>query len=119
MSSRDYVTCHVLDTVNGLPAPGIRCELRAIDGTKESSLASGVTDKDGRVSNWQSGAVVSVNPGVHKLKFETGPYLSARNNGECFFPVVEVVFVVSDPPQPHYHIPLLLSNYSYSTYRGS
>lgn len=119
MASRDYVTCHVLDTVSGLPAQGIKCELTSLQDMKEVTLASGVTDVDGRISNWQSGAVASVTPGAHKLKFETGPYLSARSNGECFFPVVEVVFVVSNPPQSHYHIPLLLSNYSYSTYRGS
>ncbi|PRT52452.1 5-hydroxyisourate hydrolase [Wickerhamiella sorbophila] len=117
--SRDYITCHILDTVTGLPAPKVRVELSRLQNGEEIPIATGHTDNDGRISNWESARVTSVIPGAHKIKFETGPYLSSKTKGEVFFPVVEVVFVVSDPPQAHYHIPLLLSNYSYSTYRGS
>lgn len=115
---RDYITCHILDTVKGSPAQGIPCTLSKLQDGKENVLAHGNTDKDGRIMHWDS-PVTEVTSGPHKVKFETGHYLSKANNGQAFFPVIEVVFVVSNPPDPHYHIPLLLSNYSYSTYRGS
>lgn len=118
MPERDYITCHILDTVRGLPAEGIPCVLSLLQNGEEHILAKGQTDSDGRIINWET-PVTDVKPGSHKIKFETGLYLSKSTSGQAFFPVVEVVFVVSDPPAPHYHIPLLLSNYSYSTYRGS
>lgn len=119
MAERDYVTCHILDTVNGVPAEGVKAVLSKLENGNVQELAVGTTDKDGRISNWESNPVTSVAPGAYKIRFETGPYLAKINNGEVFFPFVEIVFTVSDPPQAHYHIPLLLSNYSYHTYRGS
>lgn len=115
---RDYVTCHILDTVKGKPAANVKCVLSKLSGGIESVVSSSTTDGDGRIANWGP-RVTSIDPGAYKMRFETGEYLSANNNGDAFFPVVEVMFAVSNPPDKHYHIPLLLSNYSYSTYRGS
>lgn len=121
---RDVVTCHVLDTVVGKPAANITCTLTKLNGLRAENISTATTDNDGRVINWdspldsiktQDGKIAA---GTYKIKFDTGVYLSKASEGQAFFPFVEVVFHVADPDS-HYHIPLLLSNYSYSTYRGS
>ncbi|GGO81836.1 hydroxyisourate hydrolase [Nonomuraea cavernae] len=94
---------HVLDAVTGRPAAGVGVRLEH-DGRV---LAEGRTDDDGRLKGWQPGA------GVHRVVFDTGAYLA-----ETFYPEVVVTFTVTDPDL-HYHVPLLLSPYAYSTYRGS
>lgn len=115
---KDYITCHVLDTVTGYPAEGIPCTLYKLQDGEEKVLSHGQTDKNGRIVKWDS-QITDVTPGPHKVKFDTGHYLSKANDGQAFFPLIEVMFVINNPPDAHYHIPLLLSNYSYSTYRGS
>lgn len=122
--SRAEVTCHILDTVTGRPAAGVQCSISKLDGFNSKEIAKGATDKDGRIINWDSSLAEiatsgKLNSGVYKIRFETGAYLSRQNDGRAFFPFVEVVFQALNPPENHYHIPLLLSNYSYSTYRGS
>ncbi|GAA3208744.1 hydroxyisourate hydrolase [Nonomuraea helvata] len=94
---------HVLDAVTGLPARGVRVRLEH-DGRV---VAEGRTDDDGRIKGWNPGA------GVHRVVFDTGAYLE-----DTFYPEVVVTFTVADPER-HYHVPLLLSPYAYSTYRGS
>jgi 5-hydroxyisourate hydrolase len=94
---------HVLDSVTGRPAAGIRVRLEH----EGEVVAEGRTDDDGRIKGWNPGA------GVHRVVFDTGAYLP-----ETFYPEVVITFTVTDPAQ-HYHVPLLLSPYAYATYRGS
>ncbi|MEV0820297.1 hydroxyisourate hydrolase [Nonomuraea rubra] len=94
---------HVLDAVTGLPAAGLRVRLEH-DG---EVVAEGRTDDDGRIQGWNPGA------GVHRVVFDTGAYLE-----DTFYPEVVVTFLITDPDR-HHHVPLLLSPYAYSTYRGS
>ena len=110
------VSTHILDTVRGEPAGGVVVRLERV-GSGE--LGSARTDADGRIPDF---GVTSLSAGTYRLIFETGPYLSARADGEAdavpFFPEVVVTFT-ADGLRPRYHVPLLLSPYSYSTYRGS
>jgi 5-hydroxyisourate hydrolase len=100
------LTTHVLDTATGLPAAamGVHLSRQTDDGWER--LRNGVTDDDGR---FDFGAVEA---GTHRLGFETGSY------GSEFYPFVHVVFLV-DGSRPHHHVPLLLSPFGYTTYRGS
>lgn len=107
------ISTHVLDTWRGEPASGITVRLERAAG---GQLARGVTDPDGRVTGFGGPALAA---GTYRLVFETGPYLRAGGDGtEPFFPEVVVTFTI-DGRRPRYHVPLLLSPYSYSTYRGS
>jgi 5-hydroxyisourate hydrolase len=103
------LSTHVLDTRRGEPAPGIVVRLER-DGRE---VARGRTDADGRIADFGTG---QLSAGAYRLVFETGPYLGP--DGDAFFPEVVVSFL-ADGRRPKYHIPLLLSPYSYSTYRGS
>jgi len=107
------LSSHVLDLVRGTPAAGvaIRWE-RQVDGDWEP-VAEAVTDDDGRVSGWE-GATTA---GVHRLVFGSGDYFAAQGS-TTFYPEVVVVFEVTDT-SAHHHVPLLLSPFGYSTYRGS
>jgi 2-oxo-4-hydroxy-4-carboxy-5-ureidoimidazoline decarboxylase len=102
------VSTHVLDAAKGEPAGGVVVRLER-DGRE---LGRGKTDGDGRISDFGAG---QLSAGVYRLVFETQAYLGA---GEAFFPEVVVTFRV-DGRRAKYHVPLLLSPYSYSTYRGS
>lgn len=110
-----HVTTHVLDAVRGVPAPGVGLTLarHGADGTVET-VATGVTDDDGR--SRQLGPE-RLEPGTYRLVFATGEYFAARGV-ETFYPQVTVDFRV-DAEQDHYHVPILLSPFAYSTYRGS
>jgi 5-hydroxyisourate hydrolase len=94
---------HVLDAVTGRPAAGLLVRLE--HGGRV--VAEGRTDGDGRIKGWKAG------PGVNRVVFDTGGYLD-----DTFYPEVVIAFTVSDP-SAHHHVPLLLSPYAYSTYRGS
>ncbi|HMH20554.1 MAG TPA: hydroxyisourate hydrolase [Puia sp.] len=111
------ITTHVLDTSTGRPAQGIPVILfrqTAGDGQLQE-IARGLTDADGRNRNLlPNGAVVE--KGVYKLRFETKEYFTRRAGGSLY-PFVEIIFEISTGE--HYHIPLLLSPFGYSTYRGS
>lgn len=108
------LTSHVLDTATGTPARGLEVRIERLDGTW-NPIAAGVTNDDGRVPGLlQPGELTA---GVYRAIFETGAWF-AEAGTQAFYPVVHVVFEVTDPSQ-HYHIPLLLSPYGYSTYRGS
>ena len=101
------VTTHVLDAALGRPAEGMQVRLERADGTV---VATAVTDSGGRVVD-----LGEPEPGTHRLVFATGPWFAAAGR-ETFYPEV-VVTVTLDGG--HFHLPLLLSPYAYSTYRGS
>lgn len=101
------LSTHVLDTSTGEPAAGMRVHLSRRGETAWESVGEFRTDADGRAAGF--GDLVA---GHYRLGFETGEH------GNDFFPFVHVVFMV-DAGRPHYHVPLLLSPYGYSTYRGS
>lgn len=98
------ITTHVLDTAKGRPAVGIRVVLLHDD----QIVFDGVTDDDGRAR-----LADRAEPATYRLTFDTGSY-----NPAGFFPEVTIVFRI-DRAEPHYHVPLLLSPFGYSTYRGS
>ena len=102
------LSTHVLDAALGRPAAGLSLVLTR-DG---DPVTGGVTDGDGRVRF--DGELA---PGVHTITFATGPWFAAAER-DTFFPEVSVAFEV-DPAQSHYHVALLLSPFSYTTYRGS
>lgn len=101
------VTTHVLDTAAGRPAAGIPLRLESGGAV----LARGLTDDDGRVGNL---GPERLDPGVYRLVLDTAAYLGPSG----FFPEITVSFRITDP-EAHHHIPILLSPYAYSTYRGS
>ena len=107
------ISTHVLDAARGRPASGVavRLEHRADDGTY-TETARAATDADGRIGAWTVTA-----PGTYRLVFDTGAYFAARGQ-PAFYPEVTVTFAVTVPEEPH-HVPLLLSPFAYSTYRGS
>ena len=113
---RSPITTHVLDTARGRPAEGIsaRLEIEAPGGWTE--LSNRTTDSDGRVENFLA-PDYPLKPGVYRVTFETGPYLTSCHK-EGFYPEVTISFAVKASDQ-HYHVPLLLSPFGYSTYRGS
>jgi 5-hydroxyisourate hydrolase len=105
------VSTHVLDATAGRPAAGLRVSLARRDGDGWAGVASAVTGTDGRVASFTGAGLPA---GTYQLTFETAAYLAV----ETFYPVVTIVFTMTDPAR-HYHVPLLLSPYAYSTYRGS
>ncbi|MDQ3628623.1 MAG: hydroxyisourate hydrolase [Actinomycetota bacterium] len=107
------VSTHVLDTSRGCPADGIAVRLTRV-GDPATSLADGVTDRDGRVAELGPEALP---PGTYGLTFATAEYFD-RIGTSAFYPEVSIQFLVTDPGE-HYHVPVLLSPFAYSTYRGS
>ena len=110
------ITSHVLDTALGVPARNLAVRLDAWDQSAGwRTLAERVTGGDGRVPDLMGGAPFG--PGVYRLTFATGDYFRASGR-PAFYPRVEVIFDVAAADQ-HYHIPLLVSPFGYSTYRGT
>jgi 5-hydroxyisourate hydrolase len=109
------ITTHVLDTAAGRPGKAIAIELDRKAGAGWQPIGAGATDDDGRLRTLTPAGPVAA--GTYRLRFHTGAYLAAHHQAG-FFPVVEIQFTVVDGTQ-HYHVPLLLSPYGYSTYRGS
>ena len=109
------ITTHVLDTSRGLPAEGIEILLYQLQESKWEQVASGTTDPDGRIGDLLDEGVILA-PGKYRLEFITEPYFLFHDL-PVFYPEVSVVVMVSN--QSHHHIPLLLSPFGYSTYRGS
>jgi 5-hydroxyisourate hydrolase len=105
------ISTHVLDTARGRPAAGIAVRLESrLAGSEWEPVADAVTDADGRALLVSERAEAA----VYRLRFDTGPYLG----DDHFFPEVTVVFRTSEDDRL-YHVPLLLSPFGYSTYRGS
>lgn len=109
-----HITTHVLDTGTGKPAAGISVTLHHLDVGRWVWIAAGSTDADGRLKDLGPERLPS---GTYRLSFDTGSYFAATAT-ETFFPEVILTFGV-DGEQAHYHVPLLLSPFAYSTYRGS
>jgi 5-hydroxyisourate hydrolase len=105
------LSTHVLDLRSGQPAAGISVTLER-DG---ETIGHGITDSDGRVSEFRAGDAWTT--GQYQLRFDVAQYFSDLNV-ETFYTTIPIVFVVEDSAR-HYHVPLLLSPYGYSTYRGS
>ena len=106
------ITTHALDLSRGKPAANLPVILSQRSGDDWRQIGSGVTDADGRVADLLA-ADATLAAGEYKLTFVTADYFAA-----CFYPQVEIVFRVAGDGQ-HYHVPLLLSPFGYSTYRGS
>lgn len=112
---RSFVTTHVLDAAGGAPAAGIGVELsRGTDDDAWETVARAVTDDDGRVGDLGPAALPS---GTYRLAFAVGAWFAARGE-RAFYPEV-VLTVELDAEQDHYHLPILLSPFAYTTYRGS
>ena len=107
------ITTHVLDTAQGRPAAGVGITLERHDGSEWREIARGATDGDGRLRTLMEGAERVA--AKYRLRFDVGGYFAPATS---FFPEVIIEFVVTDVEQ-HYHVPLLLSPFGYSTYRGS
>lgn len=106
------LSTHVLDSTTGRPADGMAVALwHEAEPGRYEQLHDGVTDTDGRIGGWQ------VRTGTHRLVFATGEWWRRRDT-PTFHPEVGVTFTVTDPAS-HHHVPLLLSPFAYSTYRGS
>jgi 5-hydroxyisourate hydrolase len=110
------ITTHVLDTAAGRPAAGLAVTLEKATaaGTWEER-ARKTTDAGGRIADFDLGERPAA--GTYRLRFATGAYF-ARQGVPAFYPEVTVTFTLASPEE-HYHVPLLLSPYGYSTYRGS
>lgn len=121
------ISTHVLDTAAGRPAAGMRVRLERVapagedETAGQEQIAAATTDADGRIANLGPEVIA---PGTYRLIFDTGGYLarqpagSGSGAGAAFFPEVTVTFAVADG-RDHYHVPLLMSPFGYSTYRGS
>jgi 5-hydroxyisourate hydrolase len=110
------ITTHVLDTSLGRPAAGVAVTLeRLAAGGTATRIGGGTTNDDGRIRDLLA-AGESLAAGEYRLRFDVGAWF-AREGREAFYPVVEVVFRVAG--EAHYHVPLLLNPFGYSTYRGS
>ena len=106
------ITTHVLDTAKGCPAEGIPVLLEYKETENNwQKVAQGHTDSDGRIMEWMD---AEIKVGVYRISFETDAY----HQGNGFFPSVSINFQINQPGG-HYHVPLLLSPFSFSTYRGS
>ena len=100
---------HILDVSKGRPATGVPVRLEEMRGGAWQPVAEDRTNTDGRLAGWPLPRA-----GVYRLMFDTGDYFGA----DAFYPEVTVTFQVADPEEPH-HVPLLISPFGYSTYRGS
>ena len=105
------ISTHVLDTSLGKPAAGVRVAFEQDDG---QTIASSVTDANGRIASFEAGEIAA---GSYKLRFDSAEYFT-KTNRPVFYPEVVVSFRV-EAADEHFHIPLLLSPFGYSTYRGS
>ncbi|KAK7465394.1 hypothetical protein VKT23_005372 [Stygiomarasmius scandens] len=127
--SKSPITCHVLDTSIGKPAEGIVVNLQQFEpAAKEGDfdtftpIAKGTTNSDGRCTDLFAPAnpgesAPKLRPGLYKIVFRPKAYFEVTNR-KCFYPWVEITFEI-EKPEEHYHIPLLISPYSFTTYRGS
>ncbi|HWE88661.1 MAG TPA: hydroxyisourate hydrolase [Pseudonocardiaceae bacterium] len=106
------ITTHVLDTAAGSPAAGVAVRLETLAGNEWRPIAAAVTDTDGRVRDLGPEEIAAA---TYRLIFDTTSYFARRPH---FYPEITVTFVVADPTQ-HYHVPILLSPFGFSTYRGS
>jgi len=111
------ITTHVLDLAQGRPARGVPVLLELqTSASAWQVIGKGVTDDDGRLKDLLS-PNFQIKPGNYRVTFDSGAYFAAHKT-QGLYPQIAVVFTVQDTAQ-HYHVPLLLSPFGYSTYRGS
>jgi len=110
------LTTHVLDTAGGKTASGMRIDLIRV-GDEEAVVATATTNLDGRVDEPLLEGT-SFTEGIYELRFYAGAYLRAQQDTPAFLDIIPIRFSVTAPDE-HYHVPLLLSPFGYTTYRGS
>jgi 5-hydroxyisourate hydrolase len=116
------LSTHVLDATTGRPAAGVRVRLERAGDTGWAPAGEGTTGPDGRLRlsgdpGDPGDPVAGAEPGVYRMTFGSGAYFKARGSA-TFYPEVSITFEMTDRAE-HYHVPLLLSPFAYSTYRGS
>jgi 5-hydroxyisourate hydrolase len=114
--SSSPITTHVLDTALGKPAAGVPIQLDILADASWQELANGATDADGRLRDLLP-PTFPLAPGLYRLTFDTGAYYNGLKI-RGFYPYVSIVFEILHINE-HYHVPLLLNPFGYSTYRGS
>jgi 5-hydroxyisourate hydrolase len=111
------ITSHVLDIAQGKPVTGIGVVIEIGHGPDRwVELGRGVTDADGRIAQFLP-PLAMLQPGMYRLRFATGAYFTAAGL-RGFYPEIDLIIQIDDPAQ-HYHVPLLLSPFGYTTYRGT
>jgi len=116
LADANPLSVHVLNLQDGLPSPAVTVTLEKKDGQNWQALNDGVTNEQGRITAlYPQGKTLE--KGTYRVTFKTGEWF-AKHDTKSFFPEVPVIFEV-DGTVPHYHIPLLLSPYGFSTYRGN
>jgi len=116
LGSRGSITTHVLDTSRGSPAAGLDVLLEVRRGDTWNRVGGGTTDANGRLMTLTENTTMTA--GEYRLTFDAGGYQRAKGVADPFFPAVTITFTVADAGE-HFHVPLLLSPFGYSTYRGS
>ena len=117
-SSTGKLTTHILDTAGGCPAAGVRISLYRIEDSREQCLTTAVTNADGRTDRPLLTTEL-MNAGIYELRFSIGDYFATADlPSSAFLDVIPIRFGIADS-QAHYPVPLLVSPWSYSTYRGS
>jgi len=111
------LSTHVLDATTGRPAAGVQVRLERGDDSEWVPAGAGQTDADGRLRLSSHPGADDFEPGVYRITFGTGAYFKARG-AASFYPEVTITFEMTERDE-HYHVPLLLSPFAYSTYRGS
>ena len=109
------ITTHILDTSRGRPAEGVAIRLEQLQGGAFEEVGSGTTNADGRVTDLMAAGTLVA--GTFRIHFEIAPYY-AKLGQKSFYPAVSIDFIV-DATDEHYHVPLLLNPFGFSTYRGS
>ena len=110
------ITTHVLDIAKGSPAENVPIQLESLINSEWQLLGRGSTNADGRLTNLLEPG--SLAKGNYRISFDVEKYFISQNIQRFFYPVVRIEFEILNPEQ-HYHVPLLLSPFGYSTYRGS
>ena len=108
------ISTHVLDTATGVPARGVPVSLEVRREDRWELTGEGVTNDQGRLGELPTEGIEAA---IYRIRFDTGAYFASRGE-RGFYPEVTVVFEITEPDQ-HHHVPLLLSPFGYSTYRGS
>jgi len=107
------ITTHILNLDSGKPAAGVNVLL--FNNNYAEAIASATTDNDGRIIQWDKN--IAVQPGTYRLEFAVGDWFNQQGR-KSFYPEINIVFTLANINE-HYHVPLLLNAYGYSTYRGS
>lgn len=115
-NNRYQLSSHILDVSKGMPAAGVQIKLEKYNGQSKTwtFVDEKITDTNGRISDFLPSE--KSNNGIYRLTYYTSEYFK-KNNTESFYPFIEVVFQIKDGN--HYHVPITLSAYGYSTYRGN